>query len=52
MLCSAKELKDFHPAARDGEIGRVRDLLFDDQRWGIRATSSSTPAAGCPAVTC
>ena len=36
MLFSAKELKDFHPAAQDGEIGRVRDLLFDDQRWGIR----------------
>ncbi len=36
MLCSTKELDGFHPAARDGEIGRVRDVLFDDQRWGIR----------------
>jgi len=36
MLCSTKELRDYHPAARDGEIGRVRDVLFDDQQWGIR----------------
>jgi hypothetical protein len=36
MLCSTKELNDYHPAASDGEIGRVRDVLFDDRRWGIR----------------
>lgn len=36
MLCSINELNDYHPAARDGEIGRVRDVLFDDQRWAIR----------------
>ena len=34
-------------AARDGEIGRIEDVLFDDTRWMIRrlvvATSSQRP---------
>lgn len=36
MLCSAKELKNFAIVARDGEIGKVKDLLFDDALWVVR----------------
>jgi uncharacterized protein YrrD len=36
MLCSTKELKGFALAARDGDIGHVRDAYFDDERWTIR----------------
>lgn len=36
MLCSTKELDGFSLDARDGDIGHVRDIYFDDQRWVIR----------------
>lgn len=36
MLCSTKELNGFELAARDGEIGHVREAYFDDERWVIR----------------
>ncbi|MCD6680996.1 MAG: PRC-barrel domain-containing protein [Burkholderiaceae bacterium] len=36
MLQSVKELDGYELAARDGDIGRVREVYFDDQRWVIR----------------
>ena len=36
MLCTTKELAGFKLAARDGDIGRVREVYFDDERWVIR----------------
>jgi sporulation protein YlmC with PRC-barrel domain len=36
MLFSISELQGFGIEATDGSIGRVDDLLFDDQRWVIR----------------
>ncbi len=36
MLNAASDLKHFVLDARDGEIGRVRDFLFDDQSLTIR----------------
>lgn len=36
MLCSAKDLKKFAIVGRDGELGMVDDLLFDDENWVVR----------------
>ena len=36
MLYSAKKLKGFGIAATDGDIGKINDLYFDDQKWAIR----------------
>jgi sporulation protein YlmC with PRC-barrel domain len=36
MLRSLKELEKYKVRAVDGDIGRVTDFLFDDQRWTIR----------------
>lgn len=36
MLRSEKDLRGFTLAARDGEIGRVKEALFDDERWTVR----------------
>lgn len=36
MLRSAKKCKGFSLAAKDGKIGHVRELYFDDSRWTIR----------------
>src|SRR5438093_9129794 len=36
MLHNVKELSGFTVGARDGELGRVDDAYFDDQRWVIR----------------
>jgi len=36
MLRSAKSLRDYHIHATDGNIGRVKDFLFDGQAWVIR----------------
>ncbi len=36
MLHSAKEIIGRHIGAIDGDIGRVRDLYFDDQSWMVR----------------
>ena len=36
MLCTTKELDGFELAASDGEIGKVREVYFDDERWVIR----------------
>lgn len=42
MLPSTKELDGFEIAARDGNVGRVRDVYFDDERWVIRHLVVST----------
>ncbi|TFZ04692.1 PRC-barrel domain-containing protein [Ramlibacter rhizophilus] len=36
MLMSAKELSGYDVHARDGKIGRVHDLYFDDERLAVR----------------
>ena len=36
MLRTVKELHDFIVGATDGEIGEVKDVYFDDERWAIR----------------
>jgi sporulation protein YlmC with PRC-barrel domain len=36
MFQHAKELIGFEIAAADGDLGRVDDLYFDDERWTVR----------------
>lgn len=36
MLHSTKQLNGFSLAARDGELGAVEDVYFDDEKWVIR----------------
>src|SRR5690349_13067854 len=36
MLFAASALNGYAIAARDGEIGTVADLLFDDTTWNVR----------------
>jgi hypothetical protein len=36
MLCSVNQLRNATLAARDGDIGSVREVYFDDARWVIR----------------
>lgn len=36
MLYSLKDIGGFTLAARDGEVGKVREAYFDDARWTIR----------------
>jgi sporulation protein YlmC with PRC-barrel domain len=36
MLRSAKSLRDYHILATDGNIGRIKDFLFDGQEWIVR----------------
>lgn len=36
MLWSTDRLRGLVPTARDGDIGKVREVLFDDARWVIR----------------
>lgn len=36
MLWSTEELKGLQLTARDGEVGRVTDVYFDDERWAVR----------------
>lgn len=42
MLRSANELKGYVLQALDGEIGRTKDLLFDDEFWTIRSLVADT----------
>ncbi len=35
MLRSAKSLHDYHVRASDGNVGRVKDFLFDSQEWVV-----------------
>lgn len=36
MLRSMKELDGYNIQAKDGEIGKAKDFLFDDDTWGLR----------------
>jgi hypothetical protein len=36
MLRSMHDLQDYAIRATDGDIGRVKDFYFDDERWGVR----------------
>ncbi len=36
MLRSMDDLQDYAIRATDGDIGRVKDFYFDDERWAVR----------------
>jgi len=36
QLRQLRELIGFHLEARDGEIGKLKQIYFDDQRWTVR----------------
>lgn len=42
MLRSVKELHNYTLQAEDGEIGRCKDLLFDDRFWAVRYMVADT----------
>ncbi|MCU0788084.1 MAG: PRC-barrel domain-containing protein [Verrucomicrobia bacterium] len=42
MLRSANELKGYGLLAKDGEIGRCKDFLFDDEFWTVRYMVADT----------
>jgi len=42
MLRRANHLKRFTLGARDGEIGKVSDFYFDDEKWAIRYLVADT----------
>jgi len=42
MLRSTKEIIGYPIHALDGEVGKVNDFLFDDQKWGLRYLVVST----------
>lgn len=42
MLRSALSLKNYKIAAKDGELGRVQDLLLDDRLWIVRYLVANT----------
>lgn len=42
MLTSAKLLKEYRIEATDGDVGKVRDCLFDDRAWVVRYLTVET----------
>jgi uncharacterized protein YrrD len=36
MLITASHMKDFSIHAADGDIGRIEDFYFDDEKWTVR----------------
>ncbi len=42
MLRETNELKGCRLAARDGEIGHLKDFYFDDQKWTVRYLVADT----------
>ena len=42
MLRDLKEIKDYILLAKDGEIGRCKDFLFDDRYWTVRYMVADT----------
>lgn len=42
MLLQQSDLKNFTLHAKDAEIGRCRDFLFDDDKWTLRYMEAST----------
>lgn len=44
MLIEAKDMNGYRLAARDGEIGKVKEFYFDDRNWTIRYLVADTGA--------
>jgi sporulation protein YlmC with PRC-barrel domain len=42
MLDTARSLKDYQLLAKDGAIGKVEDLYFDDKHWAVRYLVAGT----------
>src|SRR5438477_564858 len=42
MLRKTKDLKGLRLGARDGEIGQLKDLYFDDRHWTVRYLVADT----------
>lgn len=42
MLIRAKDFKHFKLRARDGDIGKARELYFDDRHWTVRYLVADT----------
>ncbi len=42
MYTRLSELKNLVIAAQDGDIGRCRDFLFDDEHWTVRYLEINT----------
>ena len=42
MLRSIKVIRDYVLFAKDGEIGRCKDFLFDDEKWTVRYMVADT----------
>jgi sporulation protein YlmC with PRC-barrel domain len=49
-LRSLEEVRKYHVIAKDGEIGRVEDLVMDDETWTIRYVMVNTDR-GLPGTT-
>ena len=45
MLRSLYAMLDYHIAATDGEVGKVRDFLFDDKSWIVHYLVAEIPNA-------
>ena len=50
MKLRFENLKGFKLQAQDGEIGKIKDVLFDDQQWGGRWLDSVRK--GYPTLLC
>lgn len=44
MLCSEKTLRKYTVRARDGDLGKVDELYFDDETWAMRFAVVNTGA--------
>ena len=42
MLITAKQLNGLKLGAKDGEIGKIHEFLFDDEHWTIRYLVADT----------
>ena len=42
MLYFASTLKNYNIQANDGELGKVKDLYFDDKKWTVRYLVADT----------
>ena len=46
MLHKAQKMVGYHIVARDGEIGHVDELLFDEASWAVRYLVVDTQQLG------
>jgi hypothetical protein len=42
MLRNVSSIQNYVLLARDGEIGRCKDFLFDDEKWAVRYMVADT----------